>query len=52
MNESVETKYDKLLELGVSEQTIKVVTDINGTSDVTMEDILYSWLGVNSFDKV
>lgn len=41
--------WDRLLELGVSEQTIQVVTDINGFSEETMEDILYVVTGYRNF---
>lgn len=41
--------WDRLLELGVSEQTLQVVTDINGFSEETMEDILYAVTGYRNF---
>lgn len=41
--------WNRLLELGVSEQTIQVVTDINGFSEETMEDILYAVTGYRNF---
>lgn len=37
--------------VGVSEQTLQVVTDINGYSEQTMLDILYVVTGYRSFDQ-
>ena len=34
--------WDRLEEMGVSEETLRVVTDINGYSEETMLDILYA----------
>lgn len=44
--------WDKLEELGVSEETIQVVTSINGYSEETMEDILYTVTGYRSFEQL
>ena len=44
--------WDKLLELGVSEQTLQVVTSINGYSEETMEDVLYAVTGYQDFDQL
>lgn len=44
--------WEKLLELGVCEQTLQVVTDINGYSEETMEDILYAVTGERDFDSL
>ncbi len=49
---SIEQMWEKLLEIGVSEETLRVVTDINGYSEETMEDILYAVAGERSFDNV
>ena len=38
--------------LGVSEQTLQVVTDINGYSEETLEDILYAVSGYRNFDQL
>lgn len=43
MWETLETVY------GVSEQTLQVVTDINGYSEETMLDILYAVAGEREF---
>ena len=45
--------YDVLVErFGVSEQTVNVVTAINGYSNETMEDILYAVTGYKYFEQV
>lgn len=43
--------YDKLIELGVSEQTLDTVCNINGFTMKTMEDILYAVTGYRDFDQ-
>ena len=47
-----QTAYDRLTELGVSEDTIAIVTSINGTSLDTMESILYAKFGYRSFEQM
>ena len=37
--------------VGVSEQTLQVVTDINGYSEQTMLDILYVVTGYRDFEQ-
>jgi len=44
--------YDKLIELGVSEQTMDTVCNINGFTMKTMEDILYAVFGLNDFEQL
>lgn len=44
--------WDKLEDLGVSEQTIQIVTDINGYSEETLLDILYAYTGYRNFDQL
>lgn len=44
--------YDYLVGVvGVSEETIQIVTSINGYSTETMEDILYAVTGYRDFDQ-
>lgn len=47
-----EQAWDMLSELGVSEQTLQTVTNINGYNLETMQDILYSVTGYRSFDQL
>ena len=44
--------WDKLLHLGVSEQTLQIVTSINGYSKETMKDILYAHSGLRNFNQI
>ena len=50
-NLSINEMWDTLLELGVSEQTLQVVTDINGYNEQAMKNILYSVTGYNDFNQ-
>ena len=43
---------DRLEELGVSEETLRVVTDINEYSEETMLDILFAVTGYRNFDQL
>lgn len=49
---TIEIAWNQLLELGVSEQTLSIITDINGYNMKTLEDVLYSHTGYNSFDQL
>ena len=51
-NLTINEMWDSLLEIGVSEQTLQVVTDINGYNKQSMKDILYSVTGYNDFDQL
>ena len=44
--------WDTLMELGVSEQTLQVVTSINGYTLETLEDVLYVHAGYRSFEQL
>lgn len=44
--------WDLLIEQGVSEQTLQIVTSINGYSMDTLEDVLYAHTGYRSFDQL
>ena len=44
--------WDKLLELGVTEQTLQIVACINGYSLDTMEAVLFAFTGERSFDQL
>lgn len=51
-NEKVDEMWDTLRDMyGVSEETLQIVTDINGYNTNTMEDVLYAVAGLNSFDQ-
>ena len=51
-NLSINEMWDTLLEIGVSEQTLQVVTDINGYNEQKIKKILYSVTGYNDFDQL
>lgn len=51
-NLTINEMWDTLLTLGVTEQTLQVVTDINGYNEQSMKDILYSVTGYNDFDQL
>jgi hypothetical protein len=44
--------WDTLIDLGVSEDTLRVVTSINGYSVDTLEDVLYATTGYRSFEQL
>ena len=44
--------WQTLLEMGVSEETLQTVTDINGYNENSMKNILYSRFGYNDFDQL
>lgn len=49
---TIKDMWNKLLDLGVSEQTLQVVTDVAGFSEETMESVLYSVTGYRYFDQL
>ena len=51
--QSADQLWDYLLESGIaSEETLQVVSNINGYSVETMESILYAVTGYRSFDQL
>jgi len=44
--------WDFLLEQGISEQTLQIVTDINGYNEETLKDVLYAATGYRDFDQI
>ena len=49
---ALESMWNTLIEMGVSEQTLDIVTDINGYNRETLEDVLYVYAGYRSFDQL
>lgn len=41
-----------LRDMGVSEQTLQIVTDINGYTLETLRDVLYAHTGYRDFDQL
>jgi len=48
----IETAWDILINLGVSEQTLQVVTRINGYTMETLKSVLYTVTAFRSFDQL
>ena len=49
-NEKLDHMWDTLQDTyGVSEETLQIITSINGYNTNTMEDVLYAVAGLNSF---
>ena len=51
-NEKVNAMWEKLIDLGVSEQTLDIVTSINGYTTETMLDVLYAYTGYRNFEQM
>ena len=51
VTDAVNEMWDTLLDMGVSEETLQVVTSINGYNTDTMEDVLYVVFGERTFDN-
>lgn len=49
---TIEEMWSELLRFGVSEQTLQIVTCINGYSVDTLKDILYAHTGYRSFEQL
>ena len=50
-NKELAYYWDLLLDMGVSKEVLKVVTDINGYSYETLCDILYAVFGYRNFEQ-
>lgn len=44
--------WDKLIELGVSQDTLQIITSINGYNIKTLNDVLYAKFGYRSIDQI
>lgn len=49
---TIEEMWDTLLEFGVSEQALQLITDINGYNTETMCDVLFWRTGYRSFEQL
>lgn len=49
---AIENAWDTLLEMGVSKQTLNIVTSINGYTLETLENVLYAHTGYQSFEQL
>lgn len=50
--ENLNEKWDILVEMGVSEETLDIITSINGYNLQTLEDVLYAKFGYRSFEQL
>lgn len=51
-NLTIDEMWEELENLGVCEQTLQIITDINGYNEDTMLDVLYAHTGYRSFDQL
>lgn len=49
---SLDEMWDELIELGVSQQTLQIVSNGWGYSTETLETVLYVHTGLRSFDQI
>lgn len=49
---STEQMWDRLIGMGTSEETLQIVSAINGYNRDTMESVLYAAYGMRSFTQV
>lgn len=48
-DETMEMAWEELLEMGVSEETLQIITCINGYNLQTLHDVLYAYSGERLF---
>lgn len=48
----LQDKWDALLSSGVSEETLQIVTDINGYNDTALDDVLYAVHGTHDWEDI
>lgn len=48
----VNEMWDRLKDMGVEEQTLQIVTDINGFTKETLLDVLYAYSGYRNFEQM
>jgi hypothetical protein len=51
-SDSVGKIWDKLLELGISEDTLQIITNINGYNEDTLNSVLYARFGYRSIEQM
>ena len=49
---SIRAMWNTLIDMGVEEQALQLITSINGYSEETMCDVLYAYAGYNDFDQL
>jgi predicted ATPase len=51
-NDKVGNLWDKLIELGISEDTLQIITNINGYNEDTLNDVLYAKFGYRDIKQM
>lgn len=49
---TIEDMWDTLKDMGVEEQTLQIITAINGYSEETMCDVLFAHTGYRYFEQL
>lgn len=52
MDKELNEKYDKLIEMGVSEETLDIITSINGWNNETFDNVLFAKFGYTTFEQL
>lgn len=50
--EKLNEKWDILISMGVSEESLQLITAINGYNDTTLNDVLYARFGIRDFEEL
>lgn len=50
--DNITDKWDILVDMGISEETLDIITSINGYNLQTLEDVLYAKFGYRSFEQL
>lgn len=51
-NITIEVAWDYLEEIGVAKETLEIITNINGYTLETLQDVLYVVTGYREFDQI
>lgn len=52
VNDTVNEMWDILIDMGISEETLQIITSINGYNEDTLKDVLYAAFGYRDFDQL
>lgn len=44
--------WGRLEDIGVNEQTLQIITDINGYNEETLTDVLFAFTGYRNFQEL
>ena len=50
--EKLNEKWDILISMGVSKESLQLITNINGYNDTTLNDVLYARFGIRDFAEL